>query len=408
MLKRIIPALITILLFLSFPGTAFAAGNQTGIVSVDILNLRKTPALTSKILCKLSKGMQVSITEKKDDWYKVNAKGLTGWVSIPCVTVAVEKTQKGTINSSIVNLRSGAGMSASITGKLPKGETVSIIQTKGNWYEVKRENGNSGWIRMDCITVNKGNTSRGMEDAAEKDAVKEREIAPAPLAETGIDTSVNIVNDKNIPGSSDNIDNGMSNAINIPDVGNSDTNDKTSAGSTTASSTSTSSTSTSSTTASSTSTSSTTASSTSTSSITASPNTELPNVDEIINFAKSLLGTPYIYGGMSPDGFDCSGFTSYVYKKFGIQLERTSSAQAKQGEEVSKENLKPGNLVFFDTNGSHTVINHAGIYIGDGKFIHASSGTSVRCVIISDITAGYYAVNYITARSIIINTFGNS
>ena len=89
-----------------------------------------------------------------------------------------------------------------------------------------------------------------------------------------------------------------------------------------------------------------------------------------------------------------------MYGKFGISLERTSSDQAKQGDEVAKENLKPGNLVFFDTNGSHSVINHAGIYIGDGKFIHASSGTSAHCVIISDITAGYYADNYIIARSI--------
>lgn len=378
-LKQIISILIVILLFLSFSGTAFSASNQTGIVLVDILNLRQTPTLTSKILNKLSKGMQVSITEKKDDWYKVNVKGLTGWVSSQYVSIAVEKTQKGTINSLIVNLRSAAGMTASIIGKLPKGETVSIIQTKGNWYEIRRENGNSGWVRMDFITIDKGNTSRGVNNSASNDAVKEREIDPAPLAETGIDANANNVNNKNIQGSSDDIVNGMSNSINSPDAG-SNPNDKTNAGSTSASSTSM-------------------------SSITASPNnvppnTVYPNVEEIINFAKTLLGAPYIYGGVSPEGFDCSGFTSYVYGKFGIQLERTSSDQAKQGYEVAKENLKQGDLVFFDTNGSHTIINHAGIYIGDGKFIHASSGTSTRCVIISDITMGYYADNYLTARCI--------
>ena len=125
----------------------------------------------------------------------------------------------------------------------------------------------------------------------------------------------------------------------------------------------------------------------------------VPNADELIQFAKSLLGTPYVYAGMSPAGFDCSGFTSYVFGAFGIRLERVSSDQAKQGIEILKENLKPGDLVFFDTNGGHSVINHTGIFIGDGKFIHASSGTS-RYVIISDLTTGYYSENYITARRI--------
>lgn len=125
----------------------------------------------------------------------------------------------------------------------------------------------------------------------------------------------------------------------------------------------------------------------------------IPYADELIRFAKSLLGTPYVYGGMSPAGFDCSGFTSYVFGAFGIRLERVSSDQAKQGTEILKENLKPGDLVFFDTNGGHSVINHTGIFIGDGKFIHASSGTA-HSVIISDLTTGYYSENYITARRV--------
>jgi N-acetylmuramoyl-L-alanine amidase len=102
---------------------------------------------------------------------------------------------------------------------------------------------------------------------------------------------------------------------------------------------------------------------------------------------------------MSPAGFDCSGFTSYVFCAFGIKLERVSTDQAKQGTEISRENLKPGDLVFFDTTGGHGVINHTGIFIGDGKFIHASSGTSY-CVIISDLTTGYYTGNFMTARRI--------
>lgn len=123
------------------------------------------------------------------------------------------------------------------------------------------------------------------------------------------------------------------------------------------------------------------------------------DADELIKFAKSLLGVPYVYGGMSPAGFDCSGFTSYVFGAFGIRLERVSTDQAKQGIEISKENLRPGDLVFFDTSGGHSVINHTGIFIGDGKFIHASSGAS-SCVIISNLATGYYAGSFMTARRV--------
>jgi cell wall-associated NlpC family hydrolase len=121
-------------------------------------------------------------------------------------------------------------------------------------------------------------------------------------------------------------------------------------------------------------------------------------IDKIIEYAKKLLGVRYVYGGSSPKGFDCSGFVQYVFKNFGIKLERTAAGQSKHGEEVSKKNLKRGDLVFFDTNGGRNSIEHVGIYIGDGKFIHASSGRSTRKVVISDLTQGFYADTYMKAR----------
>jgi cell wall-associated NlpC family hydrolase len=121
-------------------------------------------------------------------------------------------------------------------------------------------------------------------------------------------------------------------------------------------------------------------------------------VNKIIEYAKKLLGVKYVYGGSSPKGFDCSGFVQYVFKNFGTKLERTAAGQSKHGEEVSKKNLKRGDLVFFDTNGGRNSIEHVGIYIGDGKFIHASSGRSTRKVVISDLTQGFYADTYMKAR----------
>jgi cell wall-associated NlpC family hydrolase len=95
-------------------------------------------------------------------------------------------------------------------------------------------------------------------------------------------------------------------------------------------------------------------------------------------------------------GFDCSGFVSYVFKKFGITLQRTSAGMGNGGKPVEKSALKPGDLVFFDTNGGLNRINHVGIYIGDGKFIHASSylgrkvtiSSSERWLLQEDLHAG--------------------
>lgn len=119
----------------------------------------------------------------------------------------------------------------------------------------------------------------------------------------------------------------------------------------------------------------------------------------IINFAKKYIGVKYKWGGTTTKGFDCSGFTQYVFKNYGISINRVSSDQAKNGTYIKKENLIPGDLVFFDTNGGKNQINHVGIYIGGGKFIHSSS--SHYGVTISSITSGFYANAYMTARRII-------
>lgn len=121
-------------------------------------------------------------------------------------------------------------------------------------------------------------------------------------------------------------------------------------------------------------------------------------VDRLIDYAKSFVGTPYVYGGSTPKGFDCSGFVYYVFKNFGFDLPRTAKDQSTVGEYVSYGDLQPGDLVFFKTLGS-SVINHSGIYIGNGEFIQSSSGRGK--VIISSLNEGYYKEHYVTARRII-------
>lgn len=117
----------------------------------------------------------------------------------------------------------------------------------------------------------------------------------------------------------------------------------------------------------------------------------------LLDIARQYIGTPYVYGGMSPNGFDCSGFVKYCYSQMGINLNRTAASQTSHGYYVSKDQLIPGDLVFFVTNGYN--ISHVGIYVGDGKMIHSPKpGRSVEIV---DITSGYYANTYSTARRIL-------
>ncbi|TCO77374.1 C40 family peptidase [Marinisporobacter balticus] len=128
---------------------------------------------------------------------------------------------------------------------------------------------------------------------------------------------------------------------------------------------------------------------------------EITHITEIVDFAKKYLGVPYKLSANGPDSFDCSGFTSYVYENFGIKLPRRSSDQGKVGKKISKNNLRKGDLVFFDTKGKNNgKISHAGIYIEDGEFIHASSGKKTRKVIISNLNKGYFNDKYVTARRI--------
>ncbi len=115
----------------------------------------------------------------------------------------------------------------------------------------------------------------------------------------------------------------------------------------------------------------------------------------IVNKAKQYLGTPYVYGGASPSGFDCSGFVYYVLKTLGYSPYRTPADQYLQGTFVSKANLQPGDIVFF--HGTYASgISHVGIYAGNGQFIHAPNSRSV--VSYSDLTTGYWANHYYGAK----------
>ena len=118
--------------------------------------------------------------------------------------------------------------------------------------------------------------------------------------------------------------------------------------------------------------------------------------NSIVSLSMNYIGVPYVFGGTSPYGFDCSGYVQYIFAKAGISIPRTADVQYDFGTPISTTDLVPGDLVFFST---YTYgASHVGIYLGDGNFIHASSS---RGVTVSSLSQAYYSSCYIGARRIL-------
>lgn len=119
------------------------------------------------------------------------------------------------------------------------------------------------------------------------------------------------------------------------------------------------------------------------------------DVKALLAEADRYKGVPYVFGGNTPRGFDCSGYTKYVFAKAGITLPRLADEQYEVGQNVSRSNLRPGDLVFFETY--EPGASHSGIYVGNGKFI---SATTSRGVAIADLDSGYWHERYLGARRV--------
>lgn len=117
----------------------------------------------------------------------------------------------------------------------------------------------------------------------------------------------------------------------------------------------------------------------------------------LLKLAKAQLGEPYVYGGMGPYGFDCSGLMYYLYAQHGVQLHRTASQQLQDGIVVAKEGLQVGDLIFFRESWETYPASHVGIYAGNNQIIHAGS----RGIVYADLGFDYFAENYLCARRVV-------
>ena len=391
-------------------------------ITADDLNLRKTASTSSSILAMISKGEECEIIEKQGDWYKVKYKSYTGYVSKDYVKVNSEqKVQDNDTLSSdeqdtVGKIKSKTDVKllpliySSNISTLNKNAEVTVIEELNQWTYIQTDT-IAGWIRKDLITKSNSNTNSDENNSSNKIVVSEQEQEPEQKQEqTNNETyeektmyiNDSFVNIRKEPNTSSKIIMTVELNTKLTVIG--EDGDwykvKTSEGNAYVLKE--------------------LLSSKKVNEVTTRGQVNINNAvkvssstkgTEVVQYAKTFLGVPYVYGGASPSGFDCSGFTMYVYKKFGISMSHGAQSQSKIGKAITtnkksasdiKQKLQPGDLVFFLDYETMDEIGHCGIYIGDGKFIHASSGSSYMCVKIDSLLPGeYYNTRYCAARRII-------
>ena len=332
----------------------------TGTIDGSYVRMRSGASTSSSILGTYNSGTTMTVTGVSGAWYKVNYNGTDGYVHSDYVSLSGVTSSggsasgsNGSVKGSDVRMRSGPGTNYSILGTYQNGTPLTVTGTENGWSKVTI-GGTSGYIRSDYVSGGadsqtgyiKGNDVRLRSGAGTSYSILGTYNNGTPLTITGTSgdwTAVTI--------------NGVKGYVNSAYVSTTKTEGGNGGGST--------------------------------------PSTSIG--ETIVATAKQYMGAPYVYGGMSPSGFDCSGFVNYVYKLCGYSMSRVaSSIYNNNGTYVEKANLQLGDLVFFASNSSS--IGHVGIYIGSGQFIHSSSGAG--CVVISDLSSSYYLKNYVGAKRI--------
>ncbi len=258
------------------------------------------------------------------------------------------------VSSEVVNLRSDESTSSSSLAKLTKGTEVTVVSERNGWSKVNVD-GKSGYVASSLLSERKPEdvTSRGLEEARQELAEREeQEVEQQPQQENTqqqaeqttqqTETTQQPVQEQQpVQQEEKRIEQQVKEESKVQTQAQSSNKGQ-----------------------------------------------------DVVNYALQFKGSRYVYGGTSPKGFDCSGFTQYVYKHFGVSLNRTAASQTSNGKSVSRSNLQPGDIIMFGKSG----INHVGIYMGGGKIVHAANPS--RGVTTDTINSGYYNTNYVCARRI--------
>ena len=371
--------------------------NQTGKVKVNTrLTIRSGPGTSYSAKGYLSNNTSVTISEILDGWYKIQtSSGITGYCSADYITVTGENTGTAETKQGVVNVdtrltvRSGPGTSYSALGYLNDNASVTIHETSGDWHKITTPTGMSGYCHVDYITIGQSGSSDNSDDSdsstpsetlkygmTSNDVVKLqqrlKEIGYFSANCTGYFGTITLSAVKSFQKDNSLDADGIAGPKTLAALFDKNADAKPEEPE--------------------------------------EPETpEEPSdeteelIDELLAYAKTFLGTPYVYGANGPDSFDCTGYTCYVFKHFGYSLPRTAYNQGynNYAPKIEKiEDLKPGDLVFFNTLSDNDLSDHAGIYLGDNMFIHCNSGSSMS-VVIQDITNSYYKPRFSWGRRVI-------
>jgi cell wall-associated NlpC family hydrolase len=410
---------------------------NTGKINVDTANLRETADENAKILEQISIGEEVEIIEKTGDWYQVKVKGITGYIRQDLITVngeieennvisedettAVTTSNQETVTTTSkeeielgkqkvaedTKLKIVPVINATDIVEVKKDEEVNVIEIVNGWVCVETQT-TKGWIRKekletieeqaeessDQTTEETESTETTTEVLTQESTVskilyvntastrlrKEANTSSEIITNLSVNTEVEVIKEED--GWSQVKVNGDEGYISSSLL--SSTKQETSRSSTTPR-----------TATEENAQANTTTQETNNTATTTTSSASSGNGSSIVATAQQYIGCSYVYGGSTPSGFDCSGFTSYIYKLYGITLSRTAAGQYSNGVAVSKSDLQPGDLVMFGPSG----ISHVGIYIGGGMMVHAAN--SSRGVTTDTINSGYYNTNYVGARRVI-------
>lgn len=402
---------------------------NTGKVSVETANLRETAEESAKILELLSMNDEVEVIEKIGNWYKVKAKGITGYLRQDLITVNGEVSENNTTSNEVVTdntvaenkeatqkaetekkeielgkqkvvedtkLKIVPVINATDIIEVKKDEEVNVIEIVNGWACVETKT-TKGWIRKEKLQKEEKQEEQPQQPEQTVKPTQEQLQQPEQPVQTVIKTlfvNSTTVNVRKEASTSSEIVTSLAvnTAVDVVAEANGwsqvEVNGKegyisSSLLSTTKQETSRSATTPRKTTETNESTDSQTKAEETTSQAPAPAAPTYGNGAAVVAYAKQFIGTKYTYGGSSPStGFDCSGFTSYVYKNFGVSLPRTSGGQASSGTAVSKSNLAPGDLVIYS--------GHVAIYVGSGQVIHAPRPGKTVCIVPLSQAAGTY------------------
>lgn len=431
-IKSIVTVAILGIAVLFFINSSFAA--NTAKVNVETANLRETADSNSKILEQLSLNQEVEVIEQSGDWYKVKAMGITGYLRQDLITVeqsqeeptntSVEENTQATQTEAETNTtpeenneeqqdnnsstkRDGAtkrvtedtklkivpAINATAIIEVKKDEEVIVTETINDWMCIETET-TKGWIRKEKLkdveenqeTQQEENKEGNIENQQVEETVlktlfvnaetvnvrKEANTESEVVVKLSLNTSVDVYAEENgwskikVEDKEGYISSALlsdkkqetSRSLETPRKQVEQTQEQTNTQATTSSS---------------------------------------DQGAKVVETAKIYIGSKYVYGATGPNSFDCSGFTYYIYKQYGVSLSRTAAAQYKNGTAVSRSDLQLGDLIMFGPSASR--INHVGIYIGGGKIVHAANAS--RGVTTDTINSGYYNNNYVGARRVL-------